>query len=146
MAIVIQEATQVTEKVVQAFARLIPQLSDAIPPDRKALEEIVASPATMILLAIDPDQENQIVGALTLAMFRTPTALHAWIEDVVVDVNYRNRGIGERLVRAAIQRAASAGARHVDLTSRPQRQAANRLYRKLGFQLRSTNLYRLTLD
>lgn len=141
----IVELTCVNDEVVEAFARLIPQLSDAAPPDKEKLEAIIASPGTTVYLAADPTQNGKIVGTLTLVVYRTPTAVHAWIEDVVVDAAYRNQGIGEMLTRAAIERAGSEGAKFVDLTSRPQRVAANRLYQKMGFQLRSTNLYRLKL-
>ena len=79
---------------------------------------------------------------LTLVVFRIPTGVRAWIEDVVVDAAVRGRGVGEALSQAALTRAAAAGARTVDLTSRPSREAANRLYRRLGFVPRETNLYR----
>lgn len=140
----IRPLTQVTESVIQAFNRLIPQLSDVPLPTQADLEKIVNFPATTILLAYDPAQGNQIIGTLTLVTFRTPTGMHAWIEDVVVDAAWRGHGIGEALTRAGMQRAAELGAASVDLTSRPSRQAANRLYQKLGFQLRHTNLYRYT--
>ncbi|MCS5685302.1 MAG: GNAT family N-acetyltransferase, partial [Acidimicrobiales bacterium] len=78
--------------------------------------------------------------------FRIPTGLRAWIEDVVVDEAARGRGIGDALNRAAIERARAAGARTVDLTSRPSREAANRLYRRLGFVERGTNMYRRVID
>jgi ribosomal protein S18 acetylase RimI-like enzyme len=84
------------------------------------------------------------VGTLTLVLFRIPTAMRAWIEDVVVDESARGAGVGEALTLAALERAADAGARTVDLTSRPSREAANRLYTRLGFELRETNVYRWT--
>jgi len=80
---------------------------------------------------------------MTLVVFRIPTGVRAWIEDVVVDEAARGRGVGEALNRVAIQRAHDAGARTVDLTSRPSREAANRLYSRLGFEQRDTNVYRL---
>jgi len=83
-----------------------------------------------------------VVGSLTLVLFRVPTGVRAWIEDVVVDESSRGTGVGEALVREALSRAAAAGARSVDLTSRPGREAANRLYRRLGFEMRETNVYR----
>jgi ribosomal protein S18 acetylase RimI-like enzyme len=141
----IHPLTQVTGTVVQAFERLIPQLSDARPPTQADLEKIVSSPATSILLAYDPAQDDHIIGTLTLVVFCTPTGMHAWIEDVVVDGAWRGRGIGEALTRAGLECAAKMGAAAVDLTSRPSREAANRLYQRLGFQLRHTNLYRLIL-
>ena len=140
---IVEEVTEVTSEVVAAFTRLVPQLSRSSPPPTDAeLDEMVASPATVVLVARDGG--GQIVGTLTLALFRIPTGLRAWIEDVVVDEGVRGGGVGEALTRAALERAAAAGARSVDLTSRPSREAANRLYRRLGFERRDTNVYRHT--
>ena len=139
----IVEVTQVTDEITAAMARLVPQLSASNPaPTPQELEEIVSSPATVLLVARDPERGGEIEGTLTLALFRIPTGLRAWIEDVVVDQSARRRGVGEALSRAAIQRAQAAGARTVELTSRPSREEANRLYRRLGFVQRETNVYR----
>ena len=81
---------------------------------------------------------------LTLVVFRIPTGVRAWIEDVVVDETMRGRGVGEALSQEAVRRAIGAGARTIDLTSRPSREAANRLYQRLGFTLRDSNVYRYT--
>ena len=129
-----------TDEVVEAFARLVPQLSKTtVPPDRAALDGIVSSPADTLLIA---RHEGKIVGTLTLVMFPIPTGMRAWIEDVVVDESARGLGIGEALSLEALSIAQAAGARTVDLTSRPSRQAAGRLYEKVGFQLRETRVYR----
>jgi len=131
---------------VAAFERLMPQLSSSNPaPARAHLAEMVSSPAITLLVAREPDAGGEIVGSLTLAMFRIPTGLRAWIEDVVVDSAQRGKGIGEALTRAALRAAQEAGATTVDLTSRPSREAANRLYQRIGFQKRETNIYRYTL-
>jgi ribosomal protein S18 acetylase RimI-like enzyme len=136
-------ASAVDDELVEAFERLTPQLSSSNPPpSRQALEEIVAAPATVLFVARDGEK---VVGSLTLALFRIPTGLRAWIEDVVVDESARGRGVGAALNEAAIDHARSVGARTVDLTSRPSRQAANRLYRRLGFVERETNVYRLVI-
>ena len=82
---------------------------------------------------------------MTLVTFRIPTGLRAFIEDVVVDVSARREGIGEALTREAIAIARAKGARTIDLTSRPSREAANRLYQRLGFERRDTNVYRLPI-
>ena len=92
------------------------------------------------------DDDGTLLGSLTLALFRIPTGLRAWIEDVVVDDAARGRGVGEELNRVALRRAAEAGATTVDLTSRPSREAANRLYQRLGFERRDTNVYRIKLN
>ncbi|MDP8992096.1 MAG: GNAT family N-acetyltransferase [Actinomycetota bacterium] len=124
------------------MARLVPQLSrSSPPPGPRVLEEMVSAPGTRLLIARLGVGEP-IVGTLTLVLFRIPTGMRAWIEDVVVDESARGRGTGEALTRAAIRLAAEAGARTVDLTSRPSREAANRLYRRLGFRPRDTNVYR----
>jgi ribosomal protein S18 acetylase RimI-like enzyme len=131
--------------VVTAFERLVPQLSSSSAPTSEAhLVEIAEAPATVLLLARDAD--GTIVGSLTLVLFRIPTGVRAWIEDVVVDESARGQGVGEALNRAALERAAEVGARTVDLTSRPSREAANRLYARLGFEQRDTNVYRYAHD
>ena len=133
-----------SDEVVDAFRRLLPQLSASAPvPDAAAVKEIVSSPATTVLAARD---DEGIVGLLTLAMFRAPTGLRAWIEDVVVDEAVRGRGIGEALTREAVRLAGERGARTVDLTSRPSREAANRMYERVGFRKRETNVYRYEPD
>lgn len=135
-------ATKATDELVAAFARLIPQLSSAAPPDRAALAEIIAAPSNTLLLARDRDDGGNIVGTLTLVTFRIPTAVRAWIEDVVVESSARGRGVGEALTQEALRIAKAHGAQTVDLTSRPSRTAAHRLYEKLGFAVRETNVYR----
>lgn len=141
MSVTVEVADEVTDELVEAWVRLTPQLSSSSPPpDRDQLAEIVASPATHLLVARDDD--GAILGSLTLVLFRIPTGLRAWIEDVVVDGDARGRGVGEALNRYAIDVAAERGARSVDLTSRPSREAANRLYQRLGFVPRDTNVYR----
>lgn len=133
-------ATEVTEELVQAFACLIPQLSTtAVPPDRQILSDIISAPGNTVLVAKDG---SKIVGTLTLVMFRIPTAMRAWIEDVVVDASARGQGVGEALTKEAIRIAQSRGARTIDLTSRRAREAAHRLYEKVGFAVRDTNVYR----
>jgi ribosomal protein S18 acetylase RimI-like enzyme len=141
---VIEEATEVTAELVDAVARLLPLLSSSAPPSAGALEEMVTSPATTLFIARD-GRSGPIVGTLTLALFRIPSGTRAWIEDVIVSDTVQGRGCGEVLTRAALEAAAAAGARTVDLTSRPHREAANRLYQKLGFKVRETNVYRYEL-
>lgn len=144
--ITISVATEVNDEVLKAFDRLIPQLSRSNPaPDADTLRSIIDSEASTILLAHD-DETGRIVGSMTLAMFRIPTGLRAWIEDVVVDENARGKGVGHTLNEAALELARQAGATTVDLTSRPSREAANRLYQRLGFVQRETNVYRFSFD
>ena len=142
----VEQCESVDDELVAAMAALVPQLSRSSPaPGAGELEEIVASPATHLLLARDgdgPGLGGAIVGSMTLVVFRIPTGVRAWIEDVVVDGSARGQGVGEQLNRAALELADELGARSVDLTSRPSREAANRLYRRLGFVQRETNVYR----
>src|SRR5512143_41641 len=127
------EAKELTEELVEAFKYLVPQLSSSAPaPSRAQIKEMVDSPAVIVLMARD---EGKLVGSLSLVVFRIPTGVRAWIEDVVVDQSQRGKGIGEALTRAAVDRAKVEGAKTVDLTSRPSREAANRLYQRVGFQL-----------
>ena len=129
--------------VLAACHRLIPQLSSSSAPiSAQELEEIIQSDTT-VLFAARSGQE--IVGLLTLAIFRIPTGVRAWIEDVVVDNQARGKGVGDALNRAALAEAERRGAKTVDLTSRPSREAANRLYQRLGFKQRDTNVYRYDL-
>lgn len=141
------EAVEVTPELVEAFARLIPQLSSSNPaPTETELAAICESEASVLLLAIDRDADDRILGSLTLAWFRIPTGVRAWIEDVVVDEAARGHGVGELLNRAALDRASELGAKTVELTSRPSREAANRLYQRIGFVARDTNVYRYVVD
>jgi ribosomal protein S18 acetylase RimI-like enzyme len=140
MDVAVEELRAVDQEVVAAFQRLLPQLSrSAQPLDEQRLTEIVNSPATTVLVA---RSASGLVGTLTLVTFRIPTGLRARIEDVVVDEAARGHGIGAALTRAALDIARSRGARTVDLTSRPERVAANGLYQRLGFQLRNSQVYR----
>ncbi len=140
------EAAEVTPELVAAFERLIPQLSSSNPaPTETELAAICESEASVLLIAVDRDADDQILGSLTLAWFRIPTGVRAWIEDVVVDEAARGHGVGELLNRAALDRARELGAKTVDLTSRPSREAANRLYQRIGFVARDTNVYRFSL-
>lgn len=144
MNVEVQVLSEITSEVVEAFGRLLPQLSASAPPvSADTLSEIVSAPASTVLVA---RSDGRIVGTLTLAMFPIPTGVRAWIEDVVVDESARGKRVGEALTRVAVQLAADAGARTIDLTSRPSRQAAGRLYERLGFELRDSRLYRYKLS
>ncbi|MGO9456646.1 MAG: GNAT family N-acetyltransferase [Acidimicrobiales bacterium] len=143
-AVTVEEARAADDELHEALVRLVPQLSSsAPPPTMEELGRIVGSPATTLFVA--RDEAGTVVGTLTLALFSVPTGVRAWVEDVVVDTEARGAGAGAALVRAALAAAAQAGARTVDLTSRPGREEANRLYRNLGFEQRHTNVYRYEL-
>ncbi|MDE0652103.1 MAG: GNAT family N-acetyltransferase [bacterium] len=136
----IYEAVECDGEVIAAVRDLVPQLSSsasAPPPEQVA--ELCDAEATVLLLA---RLDGAIVGMLVLVLFRLPTGMRAWIEDVVVDGSVRGVGVGEALTREALQRATSAGSVTVDLTSRPSREAAIRLYERVGFERRETGVYR----
>lgn len=134
-------------ELVSAMERLIPQLSrSSAPLDATACERLVSQPGVFLFTfrsdTPNSDGEQPILGMLTLVTFEIPTGIRAWIEDVVVDNEARGQGAGQALVEAAIAHANALGARTVDLTSRPSREAANRLYQRCGFIQRETNIYR----
>jgi ribosomal protein S18 acetylase RimI-like enzyme len=134
---------EVSDELAAGLADLVPQLSNSSPaPDRTQWQAIASAEATRLLVAEAAD--GRPVGMLTLAVFAIPTGVRAWIEDVVVDERARGGGVGALLVRRALDLAFESGARTVDLTSRPSREAANRLYQRLGFEQRQTNVYRFT--
>lgn len=136
-------ARKATDELVAAFRRLLPQLSSsAAPLDRDALAATLGSPSNTVILARDG---GEIVGTLTLVLYPVPTGLRARIEDVVVDLRARGKGVGEALTREALRLAAERRARSVDLTSNPSRVAANQLYQRIGFELRETNAYRYSI-
>ncbi len=142
MVVSIERAKAVSDELFEAVHRLLPQLSSASPPSIEELQAIVDDRDTVLFVG---RADGRIVGMLTLAMFRIPTGVKAWIEDVVVDDSARGLGVGEALNRAALDLARSRQAKAVSLTSRPSREAANRLYQRIGFVQRETNVYRYDL-
>jgi ribosomal protein S18 acetylase RimI-like enzyme len=143
MAVDVEVVQEISDELVKAFGRLLPQLSrSAKPLDADALHLLATWQGNRLLVA---RVDGRVVGALTLVMFPIPSGLRAWIEDVVVDEAARGQGVGATLTRAAVRLAHAAGVRTVDLTSRPSREAANRLYERLGFELRDSKVYRLSI-
>jgi ribosomal protein S18 acetylase RimI-like enzyme len=135
-------ATAVTDELMDAIGCLVPQLKLKYSlPAREEIEALVGSKASILLVARYPDEYSPIIGFLTLVIYRVPTGIRARIEDVVVDEAMRGKGIGEALVRRGLNMALDAGADGVALTSNPKREAANKLYQKLGFKRWKTNLY-----
>ena len=142
VSVQIDIASEATDELREALSHLLPQLSSSPPPTLDELRLITANPESVLFVA---RLEGRIVGSLTLIFYRIPTGLKSWIEDVVVDESARGHGIGELLNRAALDEARRRGARAVSLTSRPSREAANRLYQRIGFESRPTNVYRYDL-
>jgi ribosomal protein S18 acetylase RimI-like enzyme len=146
VTVTITEAKEVDVDLVRAFGVLTPQLSSsAPPPSADDLAAIIAQPGTTLFIARD-DDSRAIVGTLTLVVFPIPTGRRAWIEDVIVDSAAAGQRLGERLSQAALDKARDLGCRTVELTSRPSREAANHIYKKLGFEMRETNVYRKVLE
>jgi len=134
--------TSLTDELVEAVTRLMPQLKlKFVLPTRAEIEDLINSNASVLISARYPDEENVIAGMLTLIVYRVPSGVRAHIEDIVVDEAMRGRGIGEALVRYALDMARKAGANGVALTTNPRREAANRLYQRIGFKHWQTNIY-----
>lgn len=138
----IEVAARADDELYEAFQRLVPQMThNNPPPTREELVALLHGPSSTLLLA--RADSGQIIGALTLAVYRVPTGVRSIIEDVIVDISVRGQGVGEALVRAAIELAREKGAQNVSLTANPMREAANNLYLKLGFHKRNTNAYQI---
>ena len=134
----VERVTEATDELVEALGRLLPQVSSATPPTLEELSELLAGDTHLFVAR---GASGTVLGALSLALYRVPTGLRGRIEDVVVDESARRQGIGEALVHAALAAATDARVRAVGLNSHPGREAANRLYRRLGFEQRETNVY-----
>jgi ribosomal protein S18 acetylase RimI-like enzyme len=140
--VLVERVRAVDDDVVAALNRLLPQLSNgAREVTAQELGEIVEAPGTALLVA---RVHGAIVGSVTVVVYPIPSGTHAWVEDVVVDAAARGAGVGEALVRAALAEAETLGARTVDLTSSPPREAAIRLYHRVGFRRRETSVFRYT--
>lgn len=144
MTVRVERVAVADPEVIAAVQRLLPQLSESAPaPEAYDVETVVTSGATTLLVA--RDDGGPIVGMLTLAIFRLPSGMRAWIEDVVVDEAARRIGAGRALVERATELARESGARSIDLTSRPSRESARQLYASMGFEERSTTVFRRPL-
>ena len=140
----IEIVTQADEELYQAFQRLIPQLTNNNPPPSlNDLADLVRDASSTLMVA--RDDQGEIVGALTLTVYHVPTGIRSIIEDVIVDNSARGQGIGDALMKYAINLAREKGAQNISLTSNPMREAANRLYLRVGFKKRETNAYQMKL-
>ena len=142
----IEVATAVTEELYRSLQKLIPQLTtNNTAPGREELAALLDSKSSTLLIARHPDEKGEIVGILTLTIYRVPTGIRSIVEDVIVDENLRRQGIGAALLSQAIELAKREGANSITLTSNPRREAANLLYQAMGFKRRETNAYYLNL-
>jgi GNAT superfamily N-acetyltransferase len=141
----ITRVTAVSDEIFEAFQRLIPQLTTNVPPPTRAdLDALVAFEGSILLIA-RLVEDGPIIGAATLSLIRVPTGVHARLEDVIVDQSARGQGLGAALTLEVIRLARELGANYLALTSNPRREAANRLYQRLGFKRWETNVYRFDL-
>ena len=142
---VISELTDPSSTALESINQLLPQLSSkASPITMERLSELVGSGSTMIFICTN--EEAKIVGMLSLVIMKIPTGNKAWVEDVVVDQNARGQGLGKSLMDHALEEAGKLGVKTIDLTSRPSRKNANRLYQSLGYRIRETNVYRRSVS
>jgi ribosomal protein S18 acetylase RimI-like enzyme len=140
----IKKVKRYNKRVLDAVQRLLPQLDpDSDTMTKSKLKALIKSNNSHLFIAVS--DEKEIAGMLTASVYIIPTCIKFWIEDVVVDEEFRGKGIGKELMVHAMAFAKSTGAKSVDLTSRPERIAANKLYKELGFELRETNVYRFGL-
>jgi ribosomal protein S18 acetylase RimI-like enzyme len=153
MNLSITRVETVTPELLAAFERLIPQLTKAPIPTSAELQKLLDSPSVLILArasqkacGASSEADGEILGAATLGVFRTPSGVHAHVEDVIVDESMRGQGLGEALVNHLLQIAREMGLKGVSLTCNPRRVAANALYRKMGFKKWETNVYWYELD
>lgn len=139
----IYRVSQITDEIVSGINRLIPQLSpNVLPATNQMLFDLVNSNNAILIVA----QEEDIIGSLTLVFNKLISGKKLWIEDVVVDSKIRKKGVGKQLIEFAISYARQNGFSKIDLTSSPNRIAANKLYQKMGFIKRETNVYRIHLN
>jgi ribosomal protein S18 acetylase RimI-like enzyme len=134
----IEHVTQASPELVETVRALLPQLTEArTPPTLEQLQEVVTSQT----LLVARDDDGSVLGTLTFVRYRVSSGIKGRIEDVIVDESARGKGVGEALVREGMRLANEAGVLMLELTSMPYRQAANRLYRRLGFVRKPTNVY-----
>jgi GNAT superfamily N-acetyltransferase len=139
----VEPVTEATPEALAALARLLPQLNPQLPvPTVERLRAIVADPAVTLLLA---HEGAEIVGTTTVIVFTTPFWIKARLDEVVVDEAARGKGVGAALVQASLDLAREKGVEVVELQSGVDRNEANRLYPRMGFKLRETNVYRIVL-
>ncbi|MBT3666654.1 MAG: GNAT family N-acetyltransferase [Opitutae bacterium] len=140
----ISEIHEADEVILSSVNHLLPQLSkSAKPMDEIQLKRLAESECTRLYFA---KEGAEVLGMLSLVVFPIPTGIKAWIEDVVVDERARGKGVGKALMNKALEEARNLGTKSIDLTSRPSRESANKLYQAIGYQERETNVYRYRIS
>jgi ribosomal protein S18 acetylase RimI-like enzyme len=139
MSVSIEKLSANTDEATKdSLLLVLKQLSSSVTLD--SINAALMSAQSELIVA---KNEHVIVGTATMAYVYCFTGIRAHIEDVVVDEKWRGKGVAKKLLAASIDSANEKNARTIDLTSRPDREAANRLYQKMGFVKRETNVYRL---
>ena len=134
----IEHVTEASDGLVSTIRALLPQLTEArTPPTLEQLQDVVSNQT----LLVARDDAGSVLGTLTFVLYRVSSGVKGRIEDVIVDESARDHGVGEALVREGMRLANEAGVLMLELTSMPYRQSANRLYRRLGFVRKPTNVY-----
>jgi ribosomal protein S18 acetylase RimI-like enzyme len=139
----IMRLREATEEAVRDIGVLISQLREhEVETTLSEMKAIVNDENSICIVARDGER---IVGMASLYILQKFGKRIAHVEDVVVDDEYRGRGLGKSLMEAVIASARENDVSTLNLTSRPAREAANALYQKLGFEKNETNAYRMKL-
>jgi len=140
----IREIKEYQPEIQDAIGKLSTQLTGKeYKVGKERIEAIISDENSHLIVALN--DKGFVLGMATVGIYNSPTGKKGWIEDVVVDEGSRGQGIGENLINFAVEFAKNQQADVVMLTSKPERITANKLYKKLGFQLKETNVYRLPL-
>jgi ribosomal protein S18 acetylase RimI-like enzyme len=133
--------TKPSKKALLEINRLFLQLSSS--GRQITLTDLRKTLSNKDLYVIVLRDKNRIIGMGSIMMIRYLFGLWGNIEDVVVDQEYRRQGLGKKLMKKLISIGKQKKVNGVNLTSRPSRVAANKLYKKLGFKRKETNFYQL---
>ena len=135
------ELTELKPGYLASINNLLSQLSDSVHTITEEELNTLLSSSQSHLYVLESD--GQFIGMTTLCLYQCPTGWKAWIEDVVVDQNYRGKGYGKVMIDKVIALCRNKGNMTLMLTSRPSRIVANQLYQSLGFEKRETNVYKM---
>lgn len=138
----IQKVTEFTPALAEEIRHLAKQEGDNYQDlTDDDLKEMISYPTHTLLIARDIES-GRAAGMILVMTYRIPYVRKAYLDDLVVDTDFRQRGIATQLFHTALDVAKESGAAYVDFTSKPARVAGNNLYEKLGFVSHDTNIYR----
>jgi GNAT superfamily N-acetyltransferase len=141
----IEEVGEMSAEILEALQRLLPQLNPRLPlPTAERLQRIIDDPDVTLVVARDG---GRISGTTTVIVYTTPYWIKARLDEVVVDAEARGKGVGEAMVRYCLEVGRRKGAQVVELQSgrAEQRAAAHRLYKRIGFEVRDSDIFRIIL-